>query len=161
MILTNDIKQNLQAIKLLCLRLHDPDLVLARLTAAQAILESRLLGIPSKLAKDYNNLFGIKGKGTNTPESIIFKTKEQTSKGWIEIPQAFAWNKSLEDSLAQHKKLLNRPRYAPVLAACYLKSFDRAAKALVICGYATDSKYAEKLIGINRDYLQDMDFGDE
>ncbi len=154
MILTNDSAQNLQLIKLLSLRAFPENQVLAEITAAQAILESRLHGVPSKLAKDYNNLFGIKGLGTHKPAQILMNTQEHSnSQGWFEVHTGFAWNNTLEDSLEQHGRLLNLPRYKRVKEAA---DFVTAAKMLVACGYATDPGYANKLIKIKLQYLGDM-----
>ncbi len=102
MILTNDPKQNLQMIKLIALRSFPNDIIRAQLTAAQAILESNLLGKPSILASKYNNLFGIKGRGNHKPPSYLLETQEHSDKeGWHEVHALFAWNDSLEESFDQ------------------------------------------------------------
>jgi len=154
MLLLDDPKQNIQTIKLLALRAFDGNVIRAQLCVAQAILESRLNRDPSKLAKDYNNLFGIKGTGTHKPPSIFFDTQEHSnSQGWFEVHTGFAWNNCLEDSIEQYKTLLDLPRYKSTREA---KSFVDAAQGLISGGYATDPGYARKLIKICGLYLQDM-----
>ncbi len=154
MILTNDPGQNLQMVKLLCLRAFPGQQVLAEISAAQAILESRLSGIPSLLASKYNNLFGIKGTGTHKPPSTWLETQEYSNhSGWLDVQQGFAWNNCVEDSIQQHSELLNHPRYLRVKEA---KDFCTAAQALVDAGYATDPSYARQLVKIQIQYLGDM-----
>jgi flagellum-specific peptidoglycan hydrolase FlgJ len=154
--LNQDNKINIKIIQRLAYQVYEGNQILADLTTAQAILESNLLGSkPSTLAFKYNNLFGIKGKGTKG--SVMLETWEEEKGKEVRLKQPFAWNASIEDSLLQRKLLLengtkNKPdRYHPVLKA---KTFEEAARALVLGGYATDSKYATKLINIYEKYLK-------
>lgn len=155
--LSNDNQQNIKLIQTLANKVYNGNQVLADLTTAQAILESNLLGTkPSTLAMKYNNLFGIKGKGTKG--SVSLQTWEQKKDGTKEtLNQPFAWNTSVEDSLEQRKSLLengtkdNPTRYHKVLSAL---TFEEGANALVSGGYASDKQYAMKLINLYNKYLK-------
>lgn len=149
-----DSKANIQLVQKLASEVYPGNKVLADLTTAQAILESNLGGKPSQLALKYNNLFGIKGKGTLG--SVVLTTWE-VIKGKKQVVQArFASNKSVEDSLEQRKKLFqngtkDKPtRYFKVLSA---QTFEDAAKAVYEAGYATDKNYTNKLILVYNKYL--------
>lgn len=128
--------------------------VMADLATAQAILESRLNGSPSGLAKNYNNLFGIKGSGTAGSASM--RTHEYGSQGKYYTNSGFAKNATLSDSFLQHKNLMNKgiksnpALYHKVLKA---KSFEEAASALKAAGYATDPAYVKKLMQIYKNYI--------
>jgi flagellum-specific peptidoglycan hydrolase FlgJ len=117
---------------------HNP--VLAQLTATQAVLESGLNGHPSQLASKYNNLFGIKGNGTNG--SVNLPTHEYINGRTVRVNANFAHNNSIADSFTQHQKLLSNSRYKNVAAA---KSFPEAAQAIKDAGYATDKNYPSLL----------------
>ena len=120
---------------------------LAKLTASQAILESRLLGNPSGLARN-NNLFGIKGKGT--AGTVNMRTREVYGGKSVYENAGFAKNSTLTDSFKQHRNLLERSRYKNVWNA---KSLPEAAQAVRAAGYATDPRYPQKLINIYNKYL--------
>ncbi len=124
------------------------DRVRVQVCVAQAILESRILSTPSKLATQCNNLFGIKGKGT--AGSVKMTTWEVMDGDKVEVLEFFSKNETLEDSFQQHFNLLHRPRYARVLEA---PDYIAASRALVSCGYATDPEYAVKLITIIGKYI--------
>lgn len=115
--------------------------VLRDLCFAQAVHESNLLHHPSKLAIYYNNFFGIKGKGTRG--SILLPTWEHINGKDIFVKAAFAYNKTMTDSINQHKALMSKPRYKQVLIA---PSFEEACQAVYKAGYATDPNYPSKLI---------------
>lgn len=126
----------------------------ARIAAAQAVLESRLNGSPSKLAVNDNNLFGIKGKGT--AGSANYKTAEYTKTGGkYYIHDNFAKNTTLEDSFNQHKNLMNRlPRYHGILQA---QSVQDAASALGHSGYATDPQYGNQVLSTYNRYIKPLE----
>jgi flagellum-specific peptidoglycan hydrolase FlgJ len=122
--------------------------VVGDLAAAQAILESRLLGQPSKLASNYNNLFGIKKAGT---AGVVKMNSPEEENGVMRTRlSGFGRNNSIADSFLQHRDVLSNPRYAAVWTA---KTFEDAAKAIKRAGYATDSGYARKLINIYKNYI--------
>lgn len=132
--------------------------LLRDLTICQAILEGAILhSPPSKLALKYNNLFGIKGIGTGLVVngkklySISMPTHEYyPSTGMQEVDCLFAVNNSIEDSLYQHKTLLELPRYSDLYTA---KSFSNVAHYVHCDGYATDPHYPQLLIAIYNQYL--------
>lgn len=148
--LTNDRNANIALVKKLANETYPNQPILAKLAAAQAILESSLTNIPSDLAKDYNNLFGIKGSGT--AGSVDLYTHEEVKGKLIEIKQPFSVNKTLLDSFLQHKKILGFLRYANLQ---YATTFEEAAQLIYEDGYATDSKYPQKLIGVYKRFLRD------
>ncbi len=123
---------------------------MAKLAAAQALLESGLHGNkPSTLASQHNNLFGIKGSGT--AGSVNMRTGEHLNGQNVTVNAGFAKNATLEDSFAQHKKLMGNSRYAGVRSA---GSFEQAAGAVRSAGYATDPNYTQKLISIYNSHLK-------
>ena len=129
--------------------------VFASITIAQAILESDWG--TSSLAKDYNNLFGIKGTGARAKD---FKTKEQEKDGtWKTVTAKFIVFKDWDESIMSHSKLLangntwNKTQFADVLSAA---TYEDAAAELVVDGYATDNDYSTKLTDIIKQYNLDQ-----
>lgn len=119
----------------------------AALTIAQGCLESA--DGNSGLTRQANNLFGIKGKGD--AGSIVMSTKEQRSNGSeYTIDASFAkyssWGACIEAKAALFLKGVSwdKDKYKPVVG----KRGKEAARAVQACGYATDIKYADKLIAI-------------
>lgn len=126
--------------------------VMSDVATTQAILESRLQGDnPSTLAKDSNNLFGIKGQGT--AGSVNMKTKEQGHGGLYTTSAGFAKNNSFEDSFAQHKELMTNPRYEKVRTA---NTPEEAFQALKDAGYATDKNYVKLLKQTYEKYVKPL-----
>jgi flagellum-specific peptidoglycan hydrolase FlgJ len=141
--LTNNPKNNIKLLKdLISKEYVNP--IMQDVCLTQAVHESGLLNHPSKLASQYNNLFGIKGKGL-TNKTILLPTWEMVNGKVVRIKAPFAFNDNLSDSIKQHKALMNRPRYSRVKEA---KTLDSAFKALYDCGYATDVGYASKLMAV-------------
>lgn len=124
--------------------------IAASLTIAQAALESAWGG--SGLTKQGNNLFGIKGSGT--AGSVTMQTTEYVSGRPIKVNAAFRAYKTWGESIADHSKLIingvswNRNLYKGVIG----KRGVDAARAIAAAGYATDPKYAEKLISIMNEW---------
>ncbi|MGF7050426.1 hypothetical protein J2T13_004964 [Paenibacillus sp. DS2015] len=118
----------------------------ASLTIAQAALESAWGG--SGLTTKANNLFGIKGKGS--AGSCTMSTTEYVNGKPIKVDAAFRAYNNWGESILDHSKLIlggvswNRNLYAKVLN----KDGKTAAKEVAAAGYATDPKYADKLIAI-------------
>lgn len=109
--------------------------ILASLTIAQAILESGWG--ESKLAKEYNNLFGIKkGDGWNG---------ETISSNGSEWRVYDSWLGSIKD----HSELLKKPRYVKVIQA---KDYKTACEEVRLAGYCTESDYSQKLIRLIEQY---------
>ncbi|MFU1796956.1 glucosaminidase domain-containing protein [Paenibacillus azoreducens] len=124
--------------------------VAASLTIAQAALESAWGG--SGLTVKANNLFGIKGKGP--AGSCTMRTKEYVNGKQIEIDAAFRAYHNWGESINDHSKLVlngvswDRNKYKGVIG----KRGADAARAIAAAGYATDPKYAQKLISIMNEY---------
>lgn len=129
--------------------------VMSGVAASQAILESRLNGSPSGLAKDHNNYFGIKGSGT--AGSVNMRTQEYGNNGAYNTNAGFAANKTPADSFTQHRHLMengtksNPHLYQKVMNA---GSVEEAAHELQKAGYATDPHYADQLIKIYHQYVE-------
>lgn len=137
-----DINYNIKVVRQLANKVYPDNKILADMTLVQAILEGALWKAPpSSLALKYNNLFGIKGKGTKG--SVQLMTKEFYGGQMHDVKQSFAYNATVEDSVLQHRRVLDLSRYAKVGTS---KTFDEAAKAIHAGGYATDNKYPQLLI---------------
>ena len=128
--------------------------VLASITIAQAALESDWG--QSELSQKYNNLFGVKGTGTNSAEMT---TKEYVNGQWITTKASFVVYSSWQASIEAHTKLFvngidgDANHYQAVLTA---QNYQQAAQALQDNGYATDPDYASKLISIIEKYNLDQ-----
>lgn len=109
--------------------------VLASLTIAQSILESGWG--ESVLAKDYNNLFGIKATITWSGKVI-----GMNGANW----RAYD---SWEESILDHSELLQTSRYTKVLQA---KDYREACEEVRIAGYCTEADYSQKLINLIEQY---------
>lgn len=123
--------------------------ILPSISIAQAILESGWG--KSKLAKESNNLFGIKASNDWKGAKKNYPTKEQDAKGKVSWINAYfraydSWDDSIEDHGAFFKSTPWRvSNYKAVFDA---KDYKQQAKALQSSGYATDVKYADKLISL-------------
>jgi peptidoglycan hydrolase-like protein with peptidoglycan-binding domain len=131
--------------------------IIPSLTIAQAILESGWG--TSQLSKRAKNLFGIKAFSDWTGGRITLPTMEWY-KGQIKIINAdFRSYDSFNASIEDHNKLLSYSRYRPVREST---DYKEACQKIFECGYATDPRYAEKLISIIESYrLFDFDGGFE
>ncbi len=143
-------QDNIKMLKTASTQFFDGNKVMQDLMVTQAILESGIFnGRPSNLALHANNLFGIKGKGTAGSVSML--TTEYIKGKPKKMMQDFAKNKTVEDSLAQHERLLNKPRYARVKEA---QTFAEAARAIHKAGYATDPAYPRKLVQVYESWVK-------
>lgn len=148
--LTGDKRQDLTTIKNAAAVVYPENKIMMQLCICQAILESGVLNGGSVLSNKYNNLFGIKGKGIKTARSVRLPTKE-VIKGVVQtVRDDFAWNDSVEESFLQHRKILSLSRYKKVWLC---NTFNEAAAAVRVAGYATDLKYSSKLIDIYKRYI--------
>lgn len=123
----------------------------ASVTMAQAALET---GWGRSARRAANNLFGIKGRGNNG--SVRLWTREFVRGRWVRVRASFAAYKTFGDSVAAHGRLISEnPVYARAMAARD-QGAEAFAKALQRSGYATDPKYASKLMQIieRRDMTQ-------
>jgi flagellum-specific peptidoglycan hydrolase FlgJ len=111
----------------------------ASITLAQALLESN--AGHSRLAKDANNHFGIKCFSKSCQQNHCRNYTDDTHKDFFRI------YKNVWESYRAHSLFLKRDRYKHLQK---LKTTDYKAWAhgLKKAGYATDKKYAEKLIAI-------------
>lgn len=92
------------------------------------------------------NLFGIKaGSSWNGPVAEIMTTEFLQGRK-VKMQQPFRAYHSYEESFADYARLISsQKRYAAVLEAT---SAEEAAYRIQEAGYATDPKYAQKLISI-------------
>ncbi|NLW21936.1 MAG: hypothetical protein GXY88_01560 [Tissierellia bacterium] len=103
-----------------------------------------------------NNIFGIKAGSTWKGKVAERRTREWDGTKYVTIVDKFRAYDSIEESIMDYLKLLGTSkRYERVKAA---KDYREAARLIHEAGYATDPKYAEKLINIiesNRLYEYD------
>ncbi len=114
----------------------------ASITLAQGVLESG--AGQSSLARKSNNHFGIKCHSDWRGKRVYY---DDDLKG-----ECFRKYKSVEDSYEDHSRFLAyRSRYAS-LFDLKITDYKGWAKGLKRCGYATDRRYADRLIKIIEDY---------
>lgn len=109
----------------------------ASITLAQGLLESQ--AGTSRLAVEGNNHFGIKCNNGWKGKTIRHDDDEEQ--------ECFRSYKSAAESYNDHSLFLKRKRYEP-LFKLKITDYEAWAKTLRKCGYATDPKYPEKLIGL-------------
>ena len=119
--------------------------ILPSVTAAQAILESDWGR--SQLARECCNLFGIKADSGWKGEKKAYPTKEYDRHGQLYTVTAyFRKYASYADSFQDHGRFFHEnQRYAGVIG---ILDYQRQARAIQSAGYATDPRYAEKLIRV-------------
>jgi flagellar protein FlgJ len=115
----------------------------ASLTLAQAALES---GWGDQA--NGNNLFGIKADRCWKGRTVDFRTTEHLGGKDVKLTDRFRAYGSWLDSMVDHAQfLLTNERYQP----CFLETTGEGwARAVAKAGYATDPKYADKLVAIIR-----------
>ncbi len=113
----------------------------ASITLAQGILESG--NGNSQLAMKSNNHFGIKCHGQWTGEKVYHDDDAKN--------ECFRAYQNAAESFQDHSEFLKKPRYESLFV---LKPTDYKgwAKGLKKCGYATNPKYASKLVGLIEEY---------
>lgn len=127
--------------------------ILPSLILAQACLESAFG--KSGLAVKGKNLFGVKGSFEG--RSVTMRTAEykKGSKTPYYINAAFrsypSWYESMKDLAVLYCNGVSwdRAKYHKVIAE---KDYKKAAKIVQTAGYATDPKYADKIISIVERY---------
>ncbi len=128
----------------------------ASITLAQAILESNA-GV-SKLARESNNHFGIKCKDYWNGSSYYHPDDDRDPNGKL-IPSCFRKYESVSDSYKDHSSFLMMTEHYSLLFGYDKTEYKRWAEGLEMCGYATDCRYAEKLISTIELYdLYEYDF---
>jgi hypothetical protein len=110
----------------------------ASITLAQAIIESR--SGESRLAAEINNHFGIKCFSKTCKKGHCRNFSDDHHKDFF---RRFA---SVEDSYRAHSEVVLNPRYTSLLRG--RKDHASWARALEAGGYATGSRYAEKLCSV-------------
>jgi flagellar protein FlgJ len=150
--LPQDTQDRLMFLKQQAEQAYPDNPTMQQVAMTQAIHESGLMGHPSQLASQYNNLFGIKSSNTNpgTAGSVDMQTQEVYGGTPQTVNAGFARNNSVADSFNQYKNLLNNHRYQSVLTA---QTPAQAFQALQQSGYATDPRYANKLSNVYSHYV--------
>lgn len=120
----------------------------ARLIMGQAALESgwgkREIKHPD--GSTSYNLFGIKAGGSWKGQVVNVLTTEYEDGVAKKVTQPFRAYASYEESFSDYARLIgNSPRYEAVTQA---RNEIDAARKIQDAGYATDPRYAQKLIGI-------------
>lgn len=113
----------------------------AAITMAQGILESA--AGQSELAKEANNHFGIKCTSDWQGKTIAADDDQKN--------ECFRSYATVYDSYEDHSLFLLRKRYES-LFALPIGDYKAWARGLKACGYATDPKYADKLIRLIEQY---------
>lgn len=92
-----------------------------------------------------NSYFGIKAHGSD--KTVSFDTHEEDAAGLMRKQKdSFRAYDNLDDSVAGYAEFIsNNPRYKPMLEA---ETTEEQIAALGTSGYATDSKYGEKIRSI-------------
>ena len=123
----------------------------ASITLAQGLLESNVG--ESKLAKKNKNHFGIKCFSKKCSKGHCSNFTDDSHKDFFRIYKS-AW-----DSYRAHSMLLKRGKRYKKLFKLDSDDYRGWAKGLKKAGYATDRKYAEKIINLIEDLnLDQYDF---
>lgn len=115
----------------------------ASITLGQGLLETAWGG--STLYKKANNHFGVKCFSKRCKKGHCMNREDDHWKDYFIIYKS-AW-----ESYRDHSKKISQGRYKHLPG----KGFEAYAKGLKAAGYATDPKYAEKLIDIIKYYKLD------
>jgi len=118
----------------------------ASLTIAQAILESAWGRITPRGS---NNIFGIKYTSAWKGGYVEARTVEFVHGRRRVYVLKFRKYKSIQECIQDHSRILLLPRYYKVRLA---KTGPDTARGVAAGGYATDPKYADKLIRLMRIY---------
>ncbi|PHI19802.1 hypothetical protein CEQ90_11295 [Lewinellaceae bacterium SD302] len=111
----------------------------ASITLAQGLLESNIG--KSRLARENNNHFGIKCFSRSCRKGHCTNFSDDSHKDF------FMKFGSTEESYHAHSKLLKKDRYKK-LFELRITDYKNWARGLSKAGYATDPKYADKLIAL-------------
>lgn len=125
--------------------------ILPSLVISQAILES---GWGVKHIE--NNIFGIKAGSSWTGKVALRRTTEWDGTRYVVKVDRFRAYDNMEESIKDYLKLIGESkRYEKVKKA---RDYKEAARLMYEAGYATDPKYADKLINIiERNKLYEYD----
>ena len=118
--------------------------ILISVRMAQAILETGWG--TSKLAKEANNLFGV--KADNRWQGPVYNTQTgewSAHVGSYTINAPFRAYDTKAESVLDQAEFLQAPRYAAIIGD---KDYKSVAKKIKDAGYATDPDYTSKLISV-------------
>lgn len=124
----------------------------SQLILAQAALESGWgqREILTREGKPSYNLFGIKASARWQGDKTDIITTEYEDGVAKKVSASFRVYRSYTEGLADYVRLLgNNPRYT---AVAHASTPEQGARALQAAGYATDPNYAEKLLGVIRQF---------
>ncbi len=121
----------------------------ASIKLAQGLLESGAGS--STLAREANNHFGIKCGGSWEGETHYRKDDDRNAKGEL-IASCFRKFGSVYESYFAHSDFLTKQRRYASLFELSATDYTSWAKGLKKAGYATDKRYADKLIDIIEEY---------
>jgi flagellar rod assembly protein/muramidase FlgJ len=125
----------------------------ASFTIAQAALESGWG--ESQLAKQAFNLFGVKADGSWSGPVLYMPTREFLKGQWVTVTAGWrkypGWLASIND---RAKFFALNPRYR--LAMTGRRTGEDFARQIAIAGYATDPRYADKIIAVIRSHKLDQ-----
>ncbi len=128
----------------------------ASIILAQAFLESK--HGKSDLAQDSNNFFGIKAKNDWAGPYVVMKSVEYKKKKRFVKKSKFRKYDYPEDSWRDHSEFLATGRRYNKLFEQGLFNYKGWAHGLQKAGYATDPRYAQKLIDlIEKHHFNDFD----
>ncbi|RUR41403.1 flagellar assembly peptidoglycan hydrolase FlgJ [Vreelandella populi] len=120
----------------------------AELILAQAALETGWgrHEIPTRQGGNSHNLFGIKAGSHWRGETTDIVTHEYINGRRTQVVDTFRVYDSFEHALTDYANLIGKnPRYSEVVQAA---NAEQAAHALQRGGYATDPRYAQKLVAV-------------
>lgn len=127
------------------------DVFFPSVTIAQAILESN--SGKSELAKNANNIFGMKADDKWDGEVYVKDATEEIDGKWVNVG-ATKWRKynDIADNFADHDKFLTRTDWHKNYYKDAINATNYVEQANALTGkYATDSAYGSKLIKIIED----------
>lgn len=123
--------------------------------AAQAALESAFG--ESKLAKDANNLFGIKATKSWHGDVVEYETREYKDGQWTTAVARFRKYSSYDECVMDYARIINRlPWYKDAVEAARRGDDMGFINGLIASekqpGWATDPEYAKKVAKILNQY---------
>ena len=127
----------------------------ASVKLGQALVESQ--GGESELAVNANNHFGLKCPKCAESEAYLKTDDEYDKNGQLIYSKFHRFNTPEDSYLAHSQRLTTDSRYRPLFNN-ERTDYRGWAYSLQKCGYATDTRYAERLIGVIERYnLQRFD----
>ena len=130
--------------------------IVTSVALAQSILESGWG--TSQLAKNANNIFGIKADSSWKGNTYTVQTKEVVNGKTITVEKQFRAYKSLLESISDYGSFFTSTAWRTKNYASFLQAtnYETALTSLLASGYATDPAYAEKLKSLIQRYGLDQ-----